>query len=325
MVRIYNRKPIPGDANDPQSLTALLSRYLNWMEIHHYSLTTVRVRRDTLIGFIEWCLDRSLTQAASITQEIVERYQSHLYRYQMQSGKSLSIATQCHRLTALRSWFTWLAKERYLSANPAREMMLPKNDNHLPQNALTRSEIELLLEQPDLDTPVGLRDRAWMETLYSTGIRRVELRNLELSDIDWERRTLFIRQGKGRKDRVVPIGDRALAWIDKYIHEGRPDVGTQQRTIFLTAKGRPMHHVHLSQQVRRYLLQAKIDKAGGCHLFRHSAATLMLEGGADIRYIQAFLGHQKLNTTQVYTHVSIDKLREIHSKTHPAHFKKKKK
>ena len=146
------------------------------------------------------------------------------------------------------------------------------------------------------------------------------MRWLEWTDIDRERRTVFIRSGKGRKDRVVPIGERALVWIDRYLTRSRPELlgGRRSRTLFVTKTGRPMHPNQLSMLVRRYVERAGITKPGACHLFRHSAATLMLHGGADVRYIQAFLGHESLSTTQIYTHVSIDNLREVHARTHPA-------
>jgi integrase/recombinase XerD len=238
----------------------------------------------------------------------------------------LSVSSQRHRLFALRAWFTWLAREGHLLVNPAAQLKLPQEEKRLPRHALTVTEVEAVLEQPDITTPLGLRDRAFMETLYSTGIRRQELARLELGDVDRERHTFLIRQGKGKKDRVVPIGDRGLAWIDKYQREARPqllrDEGRQ--TLFLSNTGRPLHLNHLSQIVRGYVKRAGIAKRGACHLFRHTAATLMLEGGADVRYIQALLGHAKLNTTEIYTHVSIDKLREVHKKTHPAKFKSRK-
>jgi integrase/recombinase XerD len=190
----------------------------------------------------------------------------------------------------------------------------------LPRHALTLSEVEAVLAQADLTNLCGLRDRAIMETLYSTGLRRTEALTLELADLDRERDTVLVRQGKGKKDRFVPIGRRALAWIDKYLAEVRPKFLTDARTttLFLSSRGGPLQSNQLSALVRKYLEQAGIAKPGACHLFRHTAATLMLEGGADVRYIQAFLGHNSLATTQIYTHVSILKLREVHERTHPA-------
>ena len=143
---------------------------------------------------------------------------------------------------------------------------------------------------------------------------------LSLFDLDRERGTVMIRQGKGKKDRMIPIGERALAWIDRYLESARPDlvIGRNNATLFLTNAGESFTPDRLTQLVRGYVNAADTGKSGSCHLFRHTMATLMLENGADIRYIQAMLGHAELSTTQIYTQVSIRKLKEIHTATHPA-------
>ena len=319
-MRTHRRQPIPGDTSDPQSLATMLHRYLVWMETHHFATDTVYVRRTTLSMFLRWCAEREVHQAAEVTREMVERYQRHLYYYRKRNGCPLSLTSQSHWLIALRSWFTWLTRERLIPMNPTTEMQLPREEKRLPRHSLTESEAEAILDQIDVETIFGLRDRAMLETFYSTGIRRRELGRLELADIDRERKTLMIRSGKGRKDRVVPIHTRALGWIDQYLARSRPELLLNQRSrvLFVTKTGRPMHPNQLSMLVRRYVERAGIAKPGGCHLFRHSAATLMLEGDADIRYIQAMLGHASLNTTEIYTHVSIQKLCEVHARTHPA-------
>jgi len=324
-MRTHRRQPIPGDTSDPQSLATMLHRYLVWMETHHYATDTVQVRRTTLSMFIRWCAEREVHRAAEVTRTMVERYQRHLYYYRKRNGCPLSLTSQSHGLIALRSWFTWLTRERLIGLNPTTEMQLPREEKRLPRHALTESEAEAVLDQIDVETRFGLRDRAMLETFYSTGIRRRELGRLELADIDRQRQTLLIRSGKGRKDRVVPIHARALGWIDQYLARSRPRLllDGSTRVLFVTKTGRPMHPNHLSMLVRRYVQRAGIAKPGGCHLFRHSAATLMLEGGADIRYIQALLGHVSLNTTEIYTHVSIEKLRAVHAKTHPAALRRK--
>lgn len=163
-----------------------------------------------------------------------------------------------------------------------------------------------------------MRDRALLETFYSCGIRRTELLRLKVHDLDWHKELLTVRMGKGRKDRVIPIGERALAWIDRYLWEVRPRylVCPDEGTVFLTRTGSALTPNQLSGLTRRYIAKALPHIEGACHVFRHSMATLMLEGGADIRYIQEMLGHSKLSTTQIYAHVSIKALKEVHSKTH---------
>jgi integrase/recombinase XerD len=158
-----------------------------------------------------------------------------------------------------------------------------------------------------------------LEVLYSTGVRRTELASLTV--IDWNRGgTLTVRQGKGGKDRVVPVGARAEAWLTRYVDDVRPELVTSGSgdTLFLTDYGEPFEKNRLGDLVRRYLDWAGITVPGSCHLFRHACATHMLENGADVRYIQVLLGHADITSTQIYTKVSITKLREIHAATHPA-------
>jgi integrase/recombinase XerD len=189
----------------------------------------------------------------------------------------------------------------------------------LPQFVLTANEVEQVLAQPDLDTLVGIRDRAILETLYSTGVRRSELCRLDLYSIDATRGTLMVQQGKGRRDRVIPIGARALRWVQRYTREVRarwvtePDCGA----LFLGHRGEPVDASYLTHLVHGYVERAELGKRGSCHLLRHSMATLMLENGADVRFVQAMLGHVKLETTALYTQVSIKKLQEVHGRTHP--------
>jgi integrase/recombinase XerD len=159
-----------------------------------------------------------------------------------------------------------------------------------------------------------------LETLYSTGMRRSELAGLSVFDLDRERGTVMIRLGKGKKDRMIPIGERALRWIERYQLEARSQLlaTRNQNALFLTTLGEAFMPPRLTELVRDYVIAAKIGKSGSCHLFRHTMATLMLENGADIRFIQAMLGHVDISTTQIYTRVSIRKLKEIHTATHPA-------
>jgi integrase/recombinase XerD len=184
---------------------------------------------------------------------------------------------------------------------------------------LTEDEAEQILAQPDTSDAIGLRDRAILEVLYSTGIRRMEVMGLSVWDLDGERGTLMVRQGKGKKDRMVPIGVRAITWVEAYQSDARPGlvVPPDSGTLFLTTMGEPLTPNRLTQLVRNYVKAAEVGKVGACHLFRHTMATLMLENGADIRFIQEMLGHVELSTTQIYTQVSIRKLKEIHTATHP--------
>ena len=301
------------------ALGLFMKEHLEWLLINNYSEDTADHARWSIADFIRWAEQRGLEHPMEVTRPILESYQRYLYYYRKGNGQPLTFRTQHSRLTPVRRWFRWLVRNNHILHNPASDLDLPRMEKRLPKTILSADEVERVLVVPDIVTPVGLRDRAMLETFYSTGIRRKELRRLELYDVDRERATLTIRQGKGKKDRMIPIGERALAWVEKYLRESRPQlaVGPDDATLFLTQYGEPFHLDALSNLARDYIAQANLGKSGSCHTFRHTMATLMLEGGADIRYIQQMLGHADLSTTEIYTHVAIRKLQQIHAATHP--------
>lgn len=310
---------------DPHGLYALLQEYLLWLRGRNYSEATIAGRELFLCGLIDWCGQRGVIRPGEITKPMLERYQRYLFHYRKANGDPLSFRSQYNRIVAIRTWFKWLARQNHILTNPASDLELPRLEKRLPKAILSEREAETVLNQPDTTDALGLRDRAILETLYSTGIRRMELINLKLQDIDSERGTLIVRQGKGKKDRMIPIGERAVLWIEKYLADVRPEFacGRDEGTLFLSRYGEAMSPNNLTALVRGYIEQSKIGKKGACHLFRHTMATLMLEHGADIRFIQAMLGHVSLNTTEMYTQVSIKKLKEIHTLTHPARLGRK--
>jgi len=310
-----------GDPSDPLGFAALREMHLDWLRVRNYSAITVRNRESYINRFILWAEERSLTRPDQVTKQILERYQRWLYNYRdPKTGKKLSFRSQHARLLPLRAFFKWLCQRDLLPANPAAALDLPKLEKRLPRHVLNAKEAELVLGQADVLTSMGLRDRAIMEVLYSTGLRRMEVAGLKLYDLDAERRLVFVRLGKGKKDRMVPIGERALAWTAKYLEESRPNLSCAKSddALFLTNLGEAFTPNRLTQMVRDYVSAAEIGKTGSCHLFRHACATHMLENGADTRMIQALLGHAKLETTQLYTHLSIKQLQEVHAATHPA-------
>jgi integrase/recombinase XerD len=269
--------------------------------------------------FIAWCAAQQIERPSAVNRRVLEAYRQHIYTARKRDGEPLTFASQAQLLIPVRAFFRWLARQEHIAFNPASELELPKVEKRLPAAVLTSAEAEQLMNAPRVRTPLGLRDRAILEVLYSTGIRRVELVRLKLHDVDWPRSTVMVRQGKGRKDRVVPLGERARAWLRAYCDRARPRLlsGRDRSALFLHHTGAPLEPRRLTESVRRYIEQAGIEKPGACHLLRHTAATLMLEGGADVRYIQALLGHESLETTAIYTRVSIAKLAEVHAATHP--------
>jgi integrase/recombinase XerD len=272
---------------------------------------------------MQWAAERDVTRAGEVTRPILEAYQRWLSHYEPTSGKAkgrrLSWNAQCDRLKALKGWFQWLTRQNVILHNPASELELPRPEKRLPKHGLTLSEIEQLRLVFDLNDPLGLRDRAMMEMFYATGLRRAELGRLELTDVSPERGTVTVRQGKGRKDRVVPLGALAAYWCNRYVREVRSRLclDTRTQTFFLSAYGRGFDLDVLSGMVSDWLQAAGIAK-GSCHLLRHTCATHMLEGGADVRFVQQLLGHSNLNTTAIYTEVTIRQLLDVHARCHPA-------
>lgn len=320
MVRRYEHQAVI----EASGFYPYLQAFLEWTRVKGQSKDTIKRRQAALRRFIHWCDERDLKTPQEITKPILERYQRHLYYYRKDDGQPLTYGSQHAMLTPLKAFFQWLTRENHLLYNPASELALPKKPKRLPKTILGIDEVETILSQPDTKTATGLRDRAMMELLYATGIRRMELAHLMIFDIDARRQTLLVRGGKGGKDRFVPIGDRALAWTENYRQTARPELlaGHDEGTLFLNDHGQAYRRSALTARVKRYLQQAGLDVPGACHLFRHAMATHMLENGADIRFIQAMLGHEDLATTEIYTHVAIDKLKAVHQATHPARIRR---
>lgn len=294
--------------------------YLLYLQTLNYSPKTQLSRKDILKVFNHWCGLRELTEADQINILHLESYQRYLSQnYRKKDGKGISPRTQKHHLCVLQQLFKWLCRKRHILTNPASDLELPRVPKSLPRQTLNQEEIEQVMNQPDLLDPVGFRDRTIMEVLYSTGIRRGEVVNLRSSQVDAVNGVLFIKEGKGAKDRYVPIGERALYWIEEYSQKVRPSLQIQgsEDFLFLTEYGEPMLVKNLSYRIRKHISKAELGKTGSCHMFRHSMATHMLNNGADIRFIQQILGHASLESTEIYTHVALQKVKEIHARTHP--------
>jgi integrase/recombinase XerD len=308
------------DRSAPDALGLWHDAYLESLASRNYSATTVEHRRSTLKLFFTWSAERDLTRAGQITRPILENFQRWLWRYQKPNGQRLGWSTQRERLGTLKDFFRWLTRQDIILHNPASELELPRPEKRLPQEVLSLPEVGRLLAVPDVSDPLGVRDRAMLELFYSTGIRRTELCRLELADVNTERRTVHVRLGKGKKDRMVPVGECAIAWLERYLKEVRPRLCLDTRTqaLFLTGYGEDFNPDVVSRMVAAWLEKAGLKRKGCCHILRHTCATHMLENGADIRFIQQLLGHEKLDTTAIYTEVSIKQLQEVHARCHPS-------
>jgi integrase/recombinase XerD len=302
------------------ALMTCAADFLEHEKARNFSIRTVQVHDFHIARFIDFCEERGIVSVHDVTRPVVVRFQRFLFYYRAKTGRPLSASTQAMALGALRAMFRYFTKAGVIHANPAADLELPRRGVRLPRNVFTVDEVERILRGIDLNNAMALRDRAIIETLYSTGIRRTELCCLKVFDLDDERGILTVRAGKGNKDRVVPIGERALLWVRKYLDLERHLFALEPDPLwlFLTDEGEALSPDWLSEAVRRHIDNAGIKKAGSCHVFRHTMATLMLEGGADIRHIQAMLGHASLESTQIYTRVSIEHLKKVHTMAHPA-------
>jgi len=307
-------------AEPPESVRGTMAKYLEALAVANQTPATLHTTARNLCLFADWCEERALSSPAEVTRPILERYQRHLFYYRKANGSPLSVERQLTLLSHVKGFFRWATKQNFLLANPAADLELPKKPMRLPKYTLSVADVEKVLAHCDVTTLIGLRDRAVLEVLWATGIRRAELASLKLWDVQWEHRTVFVRQGKGQKDRVVPISERALSWVRRYIEEVRPRyaMSPDSGTLFLCDSGEAFSGPGLTVTVSELVRGASVEVKGACHLFRHACATQMLEGGADIRFVQELLGHASLTTTQVYTRVSIAKLKAVYGATHPA-------
>jgi integrase/recombinase XerD len=297
-----------------------IDEYLLWLGVHNYAKTTIENRRRYLRYLSSFLAGEGIEEAEAVTYEMLKAYQEQLFGYRKANGQPLNFATQAQRLIPIQQLFSWFRRNGRIPMNPAADLTTPRPDRRLPEATLTAAEMSAVLSCPNVTRPLGLRDRGVLEVFYSCGLRRAELIALTVRDIDFDRGTVFVRYGKGGKDRYVPIGERALFWVRLYLDLARPGFDPQRGTdvLFLSSVGTPLCPDWLSRKVRRYLADAGVHKKGSCHLLRHTVATLMLEGGADIRYVAEMLGHARLETTQRYTRVSIDRLQAVHASAHPA-------
>ncbi|MGE0373636.1 MAG: tyrosine-type recombinase/integrase [Gammaproteobacteria bacterium] len=308
------------DLSARNPMRAEVDAYLEYWRLMGFREAGVLIRQKALRRFEAWADARGLRSAAQVTAPLIELYRRELFFYRKADGMPLAINSQQLLLVPLKGFFKWLSGSGKIEGDPAAKLVLPRKPARLPVRVLSVAEVERAIREADTSAPWGVRDRAILEVLYSTGMRRAELASLAVHDWDRERGTLAIRQGKGGRDRVVPVGGRASFWLGEYLEAVRPRFASpaQDATLFLTDYAARFEKNRLGDLVRRHLDWAGVRVPGACHLLRHACATHMLENGADIRFIQALLGHADLRSTQVYTHVSIGRLKDVHTATHPA-------
>jgi integrase/recombinase XerD len=307
----------------PESLAGLVELHLADALARGRSAGTISYRRVYLRQLLAWLKRRRVTGPREVTSRVLGDYLVHLRTrrtvYNRAAPSRLSAQTLAAEASVLRSFFGWLTQRKVLLFDPAEGLSLGRYAAPLPKAVLTEAEAKMLLEAPGTDD-LGLRDRAILETLYSTGLRRAELCALDLFDLDPEGRTVRVRDGKGVRDRIVPIGACALAALRRYLQEVRPRlVATpKQPALFVaTATHRRLNVKTVNLIVRKRAEAAGLGKRVTPHVLRHTCATHLLQGGADVRHVQLILGHASVATTQIYTRVAVEDLAAAHQRHHP--------
>jgi integrase/recombinase XerD len=276
----------------------------------------VRWRLGKFFSCLETC---GITHIDQITKEAVAAYQIELYQCVNKKGAPNTVSYQNNMLSAVKQFMRFLHERDYIVSDPARDIQYAKQPQRLPRSVLTPSEARKIIHAPDTKTVIGYRDRTILEVLYSSGIRKEEVNNLTLNDVDYHDGFLRIIEGKGKKDRIVPIGKIACRYLENYIKSVRLELikDPYNNHLFLSLRGGRLSKNMVWELVKKYAKKARIRKNVHPHTFRHSCATAMLKNKADLRTIQKLLGHTSITSTQVYTHLSIADLKEVHKKCHP--------
>ena len=289
-----------------------IDSYMNYIAVEKgLSRNTLDSYSGDLVRYANFLGELGIVEIGETSKMDVMAYLLSLWK------QDLSAKTVARSVSVLRGFYRWLADEGVLRGNPLEDMESPRTTRSLPE-VLSLDEVESLLNQPDPSNPIGMRDKAMLELLYATGLRVSEFVHLVLNNVNLEAGYLIVL-GKGGKQRVVPMGQEALDWLRRYLEESRKRLlaNRQSTLVFVSQWGRGMSRQGFWKIVKKYSLMAGIRKNISPHTLRHSFASHLLEGGADLRSIQSLLGHVDISTTQIYTHVTRERLRKVHARYHP--------
>lgn len=290
----------------------LLDQFLNYLAVERgLSLNTLESYSRDLNKYLDFLSLKGI-QDLTITSDVtIISFIASLKK------KNLSNRSIARNITSIKMFYKFLCEDRHIPANPTLRIETPKGETKLP-HILSIQEVDLLLEKPDMKTPLGLRDAAFLQLLYATGLRVSELIFLTLNNVNMEAGYL-IAYGKGSKERLVPIGEVALTFLKDYLEEGRSQLlgDSHSNYLFISRKSKPLTRQGFWKLLKKYALSAGIQKNISPHTLRHSFASHLLEGGADLRSVQMMLGHADISTTQIYTHVTTERLKKIHNQYHP--------
>ncbi len=299
-----------------------MGEFLSYLRgVRNYSANTVEAYEQDLDCFLVWASNCKV-DVMGATHRDFRRFLASL------AGAGYAKTTVNRRLSAVRTFYSWLVREGYLEMNPAAVVASPKLPKPLP-HVLSEEDVAQLLAALDDPSPAGLRDSAMVELLYASGARIGELAGLDVRDVDYSGKSVRLF-GKGSKERIVPLYDAALEAVDEYVRAGRPALLAKgesnlpgeraqdaARALFINSRGARMTTSSLRQRFERLLVKAGLSGAASPHTMRHTFATEVLEGGADLRSVQEMLGHASLSTTQIYTHLTPDRLRQASLQAHP--------
>lgn len=304
------------------SFEQLKQEFSESLRIKNYADGSVQRYSYSIEDFCEFLrFNTEISHISQVDKQTILDYQKHLYQRpkKRQPDKKIHPATQAKNISCLNMFFKFLVKQNIILINPCQDIELPRQEKSLPKSILSKREINKLLSAPDTSTILGYRDRALLELLYSTGLRLNEARNLTIYDINFNAGLVRVNQGKGRQDRVVPLGRIAAEYIRGYIQNIRLNLaaGNSGSLLFLNRRGARISKSGINNIVKYYAQKAELKKHTTTHTLRHTCATLMLKGSADIRHIQEMLGHKSIESTQIYTKVLPLDLKRVHQRTHP--------
>jgi integrase/recombinase XerD len=293
-------------------MNQMLDQFLHYLIVEKgLSKNTIEAYSHGLNRFLNHLRENEIQEWVKVTKFDVKAFLLSLRK------QGLSIKTVVRNLVAIRTFFKFLLQEGILEVNPVDELESPKMAKTLP-NILSLKEVEQLLEQPNLQTPLGIRDRAMLELLYATGMRVSELTQLPINQVNLEGGYVLL-YGKGSKERIVPLGSEAMKWVTHYLKTARERLarGRESQSLFINRSAKGMSRQGFWKNLKTYGQRAGIRKRITPHLFRHSFASHLLERGADLRSVQMMLGHVDISTTQIYTHVTGERLKKVHQRYHP--------
>ena len=302
-------------AGAERSFQACLHSYLDDLKVRRYSRSYRALAAFALGRLSEHLVSRAKDDVRAVGEEDLVRYAAHLASVTSRWGEPMKASSRAAELAHVRRYFAWLTRRGFILRDAAAELSLPRL-HPLPRTALNLTQARRLMSAPDRSTVLGHRDRAILDLLYGTAIRLSECSQLDLSDLDLSRGLLLVRDGKGRRDRYVPVAGRATLALGLYLRRSRPELLKHaEPALFLSRRGRRLSTVRVARLVKAYGRAVGVEIS--THSLRHACATHLLRGGADIRHVQALLGHRQLESTAIYTRVEVKDLREVLRRAHP--------